>query len=114
MFEQIKNLYKEDFVLWVDTTSEQIRQRNWENIDWENLLEEVLALGRAERHKVDSFLLRLFIHLLLYKYWQRERVWSGKGWEKEIDNFRIELELLLESKTLYNYFLTKMKFLNRS
>lgn len=106
--QKIKDLYLKDFVLWVDITSEQIRQRNWENLDWENLLEEVLALGREQRHKVESYLLRLFIHLLLYRYWQTEKVWSGKGWEKEIDNFRIELDLLLESKTLYNYFLSKI------
>ncbi|MBR8827108.1 MAG: DUF29 domain-containing protein [Gomphosphaeria aponina SAG 52.96 = DSM 107014] len=106
--EKIQQIYTEDFLLWVDTTSEQIQQRDVENLDWEHILEEIVALGNEQRHKVESYLLRLFIHLLLYKYWETERTWSGKGWEKEIDNFRIELELLLESKNLYNHFLGQM------
>ena len=43
------------------------------------------------------------IHLLLYHYWTSEKDWSGKGLEKEIDKFRLELDLLLESKVLYNH-----------
>jgi hypothetical protein len=27
----------------------------------------------------------------------------GRGWADEIDNFRLELEILFQSKTLYNY-----------
>ncbi|MFM9161415.1 MAG: DUF29 domain-containing protein, partial [Dolichospermum sp.] len=53
--------------------------------------------------KVDSYLLRLIIHLLLYNYWQSEKDWCGRGWAKEIDNFRLELDLLLESKVLYKH-----------
>ncbi len=48
-------------------------------------------------------MLRLLFHLLLYDYWESEKECSGKGWETEIDNFRLELDLLFESKVLYNY-----------
>jgi hypothetical protein len=60
-------------------------------------------MGREQKHKVESYLLKLLIHLLVYDYWQTEKEWSGKGWEQEIDNFRLELDLLLESKVLYNH-----------
>jgi len=50
----------------------------------------------------------LLIHLLLYQYWPEERERCARGWQDEIGNFRVELELLLESKTLYNYFLTRI------
>ncbi|MGK7954929.1 MAG: DUF29 domain-containing protein, partial [Crocosphaera sp.] len=33
----------------------------------------------------------------------------GRGWQEEIGNFRYELQLLLESKTLYNYFLENIE-----
>ena len=49
------------------------------------------------------------IHLLLYQYWESERERCAKGWQNEIDNFRCELELLLESRTLYNYFLQQIE-----
>lgn len=70
------------------------------------MIEEIEELGREQRHKVESYLLRLLIHLLLYEHWQAERPWSGKGWEKEIDNFRLELDSLLESQVLHNHFET--------
>ena len=50
-----------------------------------------------------------FIHLLLYQYWDSEKDRCAKGWQNEIDNFRFELELLLRSRTLYNYFLQEIE-----
>lgn len=91
---------------WLDDALHQLQQRDVSQLDWEHLIEEIEALGREQRHKVESYLLRLLIHLLLYEYWVGERSWSGSGWRKEIDNFRLELDLLLESKVLYNYVLT--------
>ncbi len=102
----LSSLYEQDYSAWLDLTLAQLKQRNFSDIDWKNLIEEIAVLGIEQRRKVKSYLLRLFIHLLLYQYWQSERTFSGKGWEKEIDNFRLELDLLLESQTLYNYFLS--------
>ena len=103
MDTQIETLYEQDYVAWLDLTLNQLKQQDFSGLDWENLIEEIDALGREQRHKVVSCLLRLLLHLLLYQYWDIERQWSGKGWEKEIDNFRLELDLLLESKVLSNY-----------
>ena len=96
-------IYEQDYPEWLDITLNQLQNRDLENIDWEHLIEEITALGNEQRRKVESYLLRLLIHLLLYNYWKSEKDWSGRGWEKEIDNFRIELDLLLESKVLYNH-----------
>jgi len=106
MDTQIETLYEQDYVAWLDLTLNQLKQQDFSGLDWENLIEEIDALGREQRHKVESCLLRLLLHLLLYQYWDIERQWSGKGWEKEIDNFRLELDFLLESQVLYNYFLS--------
>ncbi|MEA5577799.1 DUF29 domain-containing protein [Anabaena sp. UHCC 0451] len=96
-------IYEQDYPEWLNITLNQLQNRDLENIDWEHLIEEITALGNEQRRKVESYLLRLLIHLLLYNYWSAEKDWSGKGWEKEIDNFRLELDLLLESKVLYNH-----------
>ena len=96
-------IYEQDYPEWLDITLNQLQNRDLENIDWEHLIEEITALGSEQRRKVESYLLRLLIHLLLYNYWKSEKDWSGRGWEIEIDNFRIELDLLLESKVLYNH-----------
>ncbi|AKE63842.1 hypothetical protein MYAER_1486 [Microcystis aeruginosa NIES-2549] len=103
-----KDLYEQDYLAWLEETAKQLRQRQTDVLDWEHLGEEIEALGNEQRHKVDSYLLQLLIHLLLYQYWPEERERCARGWQDEIGNFRVELELLLESKTLYNYFLTRI------
>lgn len=72
---------------------------------------EIEGLGSEQRHKVDSDLLQLLIHLLLYQYWHSEREWSGRGWSNEINNFRVQLELLFESRTLYVYCLQRIELI---
>jgi len=103
-----KDLYEQDYLAWLEETAKQLRQRQTDVLDWEHLVEEIEALGNEQRHKVDSYLLKLLIHLLLYQYWPEERERCARGWQDEIGNFRVELELLLETKTLYNYFLTRI------
>ena len=41
--------------------------------------------------------------MLLYQYWESEKLYCAKDWLEEIDNSRNELEILLRSKTLSNY-----------
>jgi hypothetical protein len=103
-----KSLYETDYLLWLETTLEQVKLRQSDQLDWENLAAEIEYLGIELRHKVGSYLKQLLIHLLLYQYWTTEREFCGEGWRDEIDNFRDELDLLLESKTLYNFFLTRI------
>jgi hypothetical protein len=102
----LSSLYEKDYVEWLDLTLAQLQNHDLEDLDWTHLIEEVEALGSEQRHKVESYLLKLLIHLLLYQYWETEKTWSDRGWKNEIDNFRLELDLLLESKVLYNYLLT--------
>jgi hypothetical protein len=97
------SLYEQDYVEWLDVTLGQLQNRDIKHLDWTNLIEEVEALGREQRHKVESYLIQLLKHLLLYQYWESEKLYCAKGWKDEIDVFRIELAILLRSKVLSNY-----------
>lgn len=108
---EIKQLYESDYLEWISVTTGQLKQRQFDQLDYENLVEGLEDLGKEQRNKVDSYLWQLLIHLLLYAYWESEKNYCAKGWSAEIDNFRFELELLLKSKTLYNYFLTEIEFI---
>lgn len=98
-----RNLYERDYYLWIETTLKQLQGRDLNHLDWPHLIEEIEALGSEQRRKATSYLKQLLIHLLLYRYWESERAYCGNGWKGEIRNFRDELELLFDSKTLYRY-----------
>ncbi|MGF1479354.1 MAG: DUF29 domain-containing protein [Cyanophyceae cyanobacterium] len=101
-------LYETDFYQWTQETSRAIQERDIEHLDWENLAEEIEALGRAEKRAVNSFTTQLLIHLLYLQFWTWRRDYYIKGWESDIDTFRLQLIDLLESKVLYNYFTTEL------
>ena len=96
-------IYEQDYAEWIEITLKQLETSSLENIDWEHLTEKIAALGNEQRHKLENYLRQLLKHLLLYQYWESEKSYCAKGWIEEIDNFRSELDLLLESKVLYNH-----------
>ncbi|BBH39563.1 hypothetical protein myaer102_20960 [Microcystis viridis NIES-102] len=71
--EELKQLYDQDFVLWIERTTEQIRRGEIKNLDWEHLLTEIEDLGREQRNQVESYLIQTVKHLLMYQYWLTER-----------------------------------------
>ncbi len=44
---ELKLLYEEDYFLWLEKTIELLNNRQLENLDYENLIEELEALGRS-------------------------------------------------------------------
>jgi hypothetical protein len=106
--ENISTLYEQDYFLWLQETYRLLEKGELGQLDIPHLKEEILTLGNEQRHKVVSYLRQLLIHLLLYKYWDTEKDMCAKWWQNEIDNFRFELDLLLRSGTLYNYFLKEI------
>jgi hypothetical protein len=96
MLVKNKILYETDFNQWIEETVKQLKNKDFQAIDLENLIEEVATLGRSEKHSLKSLLMRLFEHLLKLTYWQSEGEYNSKHWKAEIRNFRIELQDLLE------------------
>ena len=105
----VSALYEQDYYLWLQETYQTLEKKEIDQLDLPHLRSEILSLCNEQRRKVDSYLRQLLIHLLLYQYWASERDRCAKGWQNEIDNFRFELELLLKSQTLYNYFLQEIE-----
>ena len=100
----ISNLYDSDYQLWVENTINQLRQGDFQSVDWQNLLEELADLGKSERRTLESLLTRLLEHLLKLTYWQSQRDYNQAAWKKEIRNFRLQIaDLLADSPSLKSY-----------
>ena len=69
-------IYEQDYSQWLRVTLES---RDLQNIDWENLAEEIRALGNEQKYKVESYLRQLIKHLLLYQYWESEKIYYANG-----------------------------------
>ncbi len=84
--------YNLDYVAWLEEQQEALLAGNPEGLDWEHLREELEDLGNEIRAACESFLRQLMIHLLLYQYWEAEKIQCDRYWLIEIRNFRAELD----------------------
>ena len=53
-----EKLYDQDYQLWLETTLEQLRNSEYSQVDWENLLEEIEAMTRRDKRALKSLLTR--------------------------------------------------------
>lgn len=90
------SLYDADYNQWIQKTVNQLQNRHFEQVDWENLIEELESMGKNDRRALISLLTRLLEHLLKLSYWKSERPRSGNHWSSEIVNFRAQIQALLE------------------
>ncbi len=88
----MSKLYDTDFVAWARDTAQLLRERRFEEIDLDALIEEVEGLARADEHAIRSYLERLIEHLLKLAYasdldFDRDQ----RGWRISARNARIKL-----------------------
>jgi hypothetical protein len=95
------SLYDTDFVAWIDATAVQLRAKDYAAVDWENLLEEIDAMGRRERKSLRSNLVILLQHLLK---WQHQPEMRSGSWKGSIREHRRRIrDDLLDSPSLRPY-----------
>ena len=101
----VKTLYVTDFALWIEQTVSSIKSQDYSNVDWENLIEEIEALGKRDRRELESRLTTLFEHTLKRNYVNLPECYGG--WEATISRTQQELSRILrDSPSLRNNFLT--------
>ena len=97
-----RSIYDRDYALWIRETIDNLSNRNFQALDLDNLIEEVSSLGKSEQRAIRSYLTRLFEHLLKRCYVDLADCY--RGWEREIRNFRNEIdEILNDSPSLKAY-----------
>jgi hypothetical protein len=87
------NLYDQDYYLWIETISKQLKAGKFAEIDLANLIEEIESMGKSEKRELKSRLIVLLMHLLKWQYQPEKR---SESWRSTITEQRICIELLLE------------------
>ncbi len=98
----LKQLYSLDEHQWLLETIELLKKQQFNELDLENLIEELEALGKRDKNAVESLLEQIIRHLLLYQYWTEEHERNAHHWHAEISGFRNQLKRKL-TKNLSNH-----------
>ena len=75
-------LYETDFVAWTEKTVQLIRARQFGQVDWDAVIEEIESLGRSDRRELKSRLEVLLQYLLK---WQFQSSLRSGSWQITID-----------------------------
>ncbi|OIP71364.1 MAG: hypothetical protein AUK48_12590 [Oscillatoriales cyanobacterium CG2_30_44_21] len=89
-----KSLYEADFFLWTQDTIAKIKNGNFDDIDWGNLIEEIESLGKSDKREIESRLYTLLEHLLKLIYIDMPQEFNG--WKRTIREQRRQLKSLLK------------------
>ncbi|MFS0516871.1 DUF29 domain-containing protein [Nostoc sp. UIC 10607] len=87
----LKQLYETDENLWLEETIELLKQKQFNKLDLEHLIEELISLGKRDLAKAKSLLRQIIIHILLLQYWHVEYERNHRHWIGEIKTFRYDL-----------------------
>ena len=87
------DLYETDILVWSEQQSDLLRrmargERVNDQIDWQNVAEEVEAVGRSERRACESYVLQALVHDLKIKAWPDSA--EVPHWRIEAHSFRYE------------------------
>jgi hypothetical protein len=97
-----QTIYNQDFYLWIETTAKLLREKKFDQLDCENLIEEIEGMGRSEKQAIRNNLIVVLMHLLKYKYQPQNRT---NSWRYTIREHRRRLRDAFEdSPSLKPYF----------
>jgi len=88
-----QTLYQTDFYAWTQRQATHLRDEEFSEVDWQNLIEEIEDMGNSQRQALTSHLVGLLLHLLKYAYQKQRR---SKSWLNSINNHRTEIEIILD------------------
>ncbi|NEV63082.1 DUF29 domain-containing protein [Thiorhodococcus minor] len=96
----LTTLYQTDYAAWAQRNAELLRERRFDELDIEHLLEELSDMSKSDRRELHSRLLVLLAHLLKWEFQYRSlserwREFKGDSWRSTIVEQREQLADLL-------------------
>ena len=83
----LNTLYEQEYDQWLEETVKILKNRQLDQLDYDNLIEELETLGRSEKNAVKRLLLQVIIHLLLLQFWTEEKERNSNHCSAEIITF---------------------------
>ena len=90
--ERPDELYERDFFEWTQQQAALVAAGRWENVDRDNLVDEIEAMGRSERREIGNRLARILQHLLKWEHQPERRTYS---WRETLSGQRLAIEILV-------------------
>ena len=81
-------LYHSDGYTWAIEQADALRRRDLDAIDWENVIEEIEDVGKAEVRSWRAFCARVIEHLLKIEYYHEATEKLLRHWSHEVREFR--------------------------
>jgi hypothetical protein len=88
-----RGAYDVDFFAWTQETAKLLERREFAQIDWEHVAEEIADMGKRDRREVRSRLMVLLMHLLK---WEAQAERRRSSWRATIVEQGAQLVLLFE------------------
>jgi Domain of unknown function DUF29 len=90
--------YEQDWAAWLTTQVELLKTRRFDEIDFENLIDEVESLGRSDFRGFVSAIEVVLAHMLK---WEFQPAYQSKSWARSIALHRERVASELEESPSY-------------
>ena len=74
--------YEQDFLLWTEEQAAFLRDRNFDQLDIEHLVDEIISMGKSEIRELESRMAVLLAHLIKWA-WQPAMRGNSRSWESQ-------------------------------
>ena len=85
--------HEDDFYAWTQEQVQLLNTKQFQQIDWQHIAEEIADMGRSEKRQLESCLEVLVMHLLKWQYQPNMR---SRSWQLTIKEQRLRLARLLQ------------------
>lgn len=100
----LKQLYEQDFYLWLETNAKLLSEKRFTELDLEHLITEIISMGKSEKRELENRLIVLIMHLLKCQY-QSDKL--SKSWINTIKEQRRQIRKLLKNSPSLKSYLPK-------
>ena len=86
--EKTMQLYDQDFVLWSEQQAHLMKNKQFHQLDLENLIEEIEDMGKSIQRSLKSYLKNLMMHIIK---WKIQPSYRSKSWINSIEESRRQI-----------------------